>query len=42
MSKEKTGKEKFVKKIAAKTLMEKRAAKIAKREEKRSGSKIKI
>jgi len=42
MSKEKVGKEKSVKKIAAKSFMEKRAAKAAKREEKRTGSKIKI
>ena len=42
MSKEKVGKEKSVKKIATRTLMEKRTAKAAKREEKRSGAKIKI
>lgn len=40
MSKEKVGKEKSVKKVPRKNLMEKRAAKAAKREEKRAGSKI--
>jgi hypothetical protein len=49
MSKEKVGKEKSVKKampagrqVAAKTFMEKRAAKQAKREEKKNGPKINI
>lgn len=41
MSKEKEGKEKSVKKVATKTLKEKRAAKVAKREEKKSGSSYK-
>jgi hypothetical protein len=40
MSKEKEGKEKSVKKVPAKTLKEKRAAKVAKRTEKGKSSKI--
>ena len=40
MSKEKEGKEKSVKKLPAKNLKEKRAAKAAKREEKSKGSSL--
>jgi hypothetical protein len=42
MSKEKEGKEKSVKKLPAKNLKEKRAAKVAKRKEKTEGSGIKF